>query len=122
MKFILSMTALAVLASSLLASKAESTPTTVSSSQYQQTMRAVCFYFKSNCTEAMKIVKCETGGSYSPWSANGQYLGIFQMGSQERRNYGHGNNVWAQAKAAYAYFKDAGWHPWLDYEPPGCAS
>jgi hypothetical protein len=71
---------------------------------------------------AMKIVKCETGGTYVPWTANGQYLGIFQMGSHERATYGHGNNVWAQAKAAYAYFRDAGFGPWLNYEPPGCAT
>jgi hypothetical protein len=70
----------------------------------------------------MKIVNCETGGSYSPWASNGQYLGMFQMGSYARSRYGHGNNVWAQAKAAYAYFKDAGWAPWLNYEPPGCGS
>jgi hypothetical protein len=89
-------------------------------SLYQQAQRAVCFYFKKNCATAMKIVKCETGGSYTPWSANGQYLGIFQMGSYERRTFGHGGNVWAQAKAAYAYFKVAGFGPWLNYEPPGC--
>jgi hypothetical protein len=70
----------------------------------------------------MQIVNCETGGTFSPWSANGQYLGIFQMGSHERTTYGQGNNVWAQAKAAYAYYKAAGnsFSPWLNYEPPGC--
>jgi hypothetical protein len=92
------------------------------SSQYKQALRAVCFYFKSNCATAMQIVKCETGGTYTPWSANGQYLGIFQMGSQERRTYGHGNNVWAQARAAYAYYRVAGFGPWLNYEPPGCGA
>jgi len=91
---------------------------------YQQALRAVCFYFGPNCATAMKIVNCETGGTYTPWSANGQYLGIFQMGSHERAIYGYGNNVWAQAKAAYAYFKAGGYSfgPWLNYEPPGCAS
>jgi hypothetical protein len=95
-------------------------------SNYQQALRAVCYYFGANCATAMRIVKCETGGTYSPWSANGQYLGIFQMGSNERATFGHGNNVWAQAKAAKAYF-DAevksghnGFDPWLKYEPPGC--
>ena len=89
---------------------------------YQQAQRAVCYYFKNNCTTAMRIVKCETGGSYTPWSSNGQYQGIFQMGSQERATYGDGNNVWAQAKAAFAYFRVAGFGPWLNYEPPGCGS
>jgi len=90
---------------------------------YRSAYRAVCFYFKQNCATAMRIVKCETGGTYTPWSANGQYLGIFQMGSSERARYGHGNNVWAQAKAAYAYYRDAGgFGPWLNYEPPGCGT
>ena len=44
------------------------------------------------------------------------------MGSQERATYGDGNNVWAQAKAAFAYFRVAGFGPWLNYEPPGCGS
>lgn len=84
--------------------------------------RAVCHFFKSNCETAMRIVKCETGGIYSVWASNGQYFGIFQMGSSERARFGHGNNVWAQAKAAYAYFKVAGFGPWLNYEPPGCGN
>jgi hypothetical protein len=92
-------------------------------SNYEVARKAVCHFFKGNlCATAMAIVKCETGGTYTTWSANGQYLGIFQMGSSERRKYGHGNNVWAQSRAAYAYFQDAGFHPWLDYEPAGCGS
>lgn len=45
---------------------------------------------------------------------NGQYRGCFQMGDWERRNYGHGNNPWAQAAAAYRYFRATGsdWSPW----------
>jgi hypothetical protein len=94
-----------------------------STTLYQQALRAVCHYFKgAECATAMRIVKCETGGSYTPWSANGQYRGIFQMGSWERATYGDGNNVWAQARAAYRYFLDAGFGPWLNYEPPGCGS
>lgn len=89
-------------------------------SNYQSALRAVCYYFGPNCQTAMRIVKCETGGTYSTWAANGQYHGIFQMGSHERATYGDGNNVWAQAKAAHRYFMDAGWNPWLKYEPPGC--
>jgi hypothetical protein len=89
--------------------------------QYDITKQAVCYFFKGDlCPTAMRIVNCETGGNYTPWSANGQYLGIFQMGSRERATYGHGDNVWAQAKAAYHYFLVAGWSPWLNYEPPGC--
>jgi len=94
--------------------------TAQATSNYQQALRAVCYYFGANCATAMRIVKCETGGTYAPWAQNGQYLGIFQMGASERATFGYGSNVWAQAKAAYAYYKVAGFGPWLNYEPPGC--
>lgn len=47
-------------------------------------------------------------------AVNGQYLGCFQMGASERRIYGHGSGVWAQARAAYKYWKRSGrdWSPW----------
>ncbi len=115
---LLTLTAVTVLASCSSVAQAERTR-----SNYQIAYRAVCHYFTGSlCSTAMKIVNCETGGTYTPWSANGQHLGIFQMGSHERATYGHGNNVWAQSKAAYAYFKDAGFGPWLNYEPAGCGS
>jgi hypothetical protein len=62
----------------------------------------------------MRVSGCETGYTYSIWATNGQYLGTFQMGYFARGKYGHGNNVWVQAKAAYAYFVDSGkdWSPW----------
>ena len=90
------------------------------STAYNSAQRAVCFYFGSNCAEAMVIVNCETGGTYSPWASNGQYQGMFQMGSYARAKYGQGNNVWAQAKAAYRMFRAQGWSGWLCCEPPGC--
>lgn len=87
---------------------------TNASSYYTQARRAVCSYFGNYCSQAMAVVRCETGGTYYPWSRNGQYLGIFQMGSNERARYGHGNDVWTQARAAYRYFVDSGrdWSPW----------
>ena len=83
-------------------------------SQYLETKRAVCHYFGDYCSQAMAVVRCETGGTYVPWAANGQYLGIFQMGANERATYGHGPDVWSQARAAYRYFVAAGhsWSPW----------
>ena len=52
---------------------------------------------------------------------NGQYLGCFQMGSRERRTYGHAAGVWGQARAAFRYFVDSGrdWSPW-ECKPWGC--
>ncbi|HEY1248824.1 MAG TPA: hypothetical protein VGE97_07555 [Nitrososphaera sp.] len=62
----------------------------------------------------MSVVRCETGGTYSIWARNGQYLGIFQMGSNERATYGHGNTAWQQAISAYRYFaaSNYSWGPW----------
>lgn len=64
----------------------------------------------------MIVSGCETGGTYSVWSGfkKHSYWGTFQMGTNERKKYGHGWNVWAQAKAAFAYFVDSGkdWSPW----------
>jgi hypothetical protein len=48
----------------------------------------------------------------SVWAENGQYLGLFQMGSYARARYGHATNAWGQARAAHRYWLAAGWSPW----------
>jgi hypothetical protein len=62
--------------------------------------------------QAMAVARCESG--LSLWARNGQYLGLFQMGSSERRLFGHGPSVEEQARAAYRYFVASGrdWSPW----------
>lgn len=62
--------------------------------------------------EALAVSRCESG--LRTTAQNGQYLGLFQMGSSERSLYGHGSSAYEQAKAAHAYFVDAGhgWGPW----------
>lgn len=90
--------------------------------EYIVAKRAVCHYFPGRlCREAMAVVKCETGGTYSTWASNGQYVNIFQMGSHERSIFGWhilGSSVWKAAKAARAYYNyeirhgNWGWHPW----------
>lgn len=64
--------------------------------------------------QAVEVSRCETGGTFWPGSSNGQYLGIFQMGSSERARYGHGSDALTQARSAYHYFADSGydWSPW----------
>jgi hypothetical protein len=54
--------------------------------------------------------RCES--TLNVYATNGQYQGLFQMGDYARSRYGHGWDAWAQARAAYAYFRDAGWAPW----------
>jgi hypothetical protein len=79
--------------------------------RHQQIIRIV---FGAYGDQAVKVADCETGGSFSVWASNGQYKGLFQMGSSERARYGHGNNAWAQSRAAKRYFVATGkdWSPW----------
>lgn len=75
---------------------------------------AICYVFGKYCSQALAVARCESGHSYSIHAQNGQYRGMFQMGSSERRIYGHGNTALAQAKAAHRYFVASGrdWSPW----------
>ena len=89
--------------------------------EYQAWMRrmsdpveAIKHVFGSRWREAVAVASCETGGTLSVWAQNGQYLGLFQMGSSERATYGHGSTPLAQAQAAHRYFTASGsdWSPW----------
>jgi len=72
----------------------------------------ICRVFGSYCQEALAVSRCESG--LQTTAQNGQYLGLFQMGSGARRLYGHGPTAVEQAQAAHRYFVDAGhdWGPW----------
>lgn len=73
---------------------------------------AICTIFGSYCQEALAIAWCES--RHRPTAQNGQYLGLFQMGSPERRLFGHGSTARDQALAAHRYFVRSGrdWSPW----------
>lgn len=72
----------------------------------------VRFVFGRYGDQAVRVARCESG--IRPWAHNGQFLGVFQMGSMERARYGHGAGTWAQAFAARRYFIASGrdWSPW----------
>jgi hypothetical protein len=72
----------------------------------------ICQVFRSHCGQALQVARCESGFSTS--AANGEYLGLFQMGASARRLFGHGASAEVQAKAAYRYFVTSGqdWSPW----------
>ena len=74
--------------------------------------KAICHVFGLYCREALSVARCES--SYSVNAENGEYLGLFQMGSNERRLFGHGESALDQAQAAYRYFVHSGrdWSPW----------
>ena len=75
-------------------------------------VKAICYVFRGRCDEALRVARCESG--YQTTAQNGEYLGMFQMGTSERRLFGHGPTALAQAKAAYRYFVRSGrdWSPW----------
>lgn len=74
--------------------------------------KAICHVFGSYCQQALQVARCES--HYETSAQNGQYLGLFQMGSSERQLFGHGATALEQAKAAYRYFVRSGrdWSPW----------
>ena len=65
-----------------------------------------------HCAQALRVAWCES--RFDTRARNGQYRGLFQMGSWERRKYGHGSTAREQARAAYRYFVATGrtWGPW----------
>jgi hypothetical protein len=81
-------------------------------SQQARAKVAICKTFGKYCQQALSVSWCES--KWYVWAQNGQYLGIFQMGSSERAKYGHGSGAWAQARAAERYFVASGrdWSPW----------
>jgi hypothetical protein len=88
-------------------------PASAASDGYRErNSRVICTVFGKYCGQALRVAKCESG--LSEWARNGQYLGLFQMGSYARARYGHAWNPWTQARAAYRYFVDSGrgWGPW----------
>ena len=72
----------------------------------------ICRIFGSYCEQALAVSRCESGLDTD--AQNGQYLGLFQMGSSERRLFGHGDSAAEQARAAHRYFVASGrdWGPW----------
>ena len=72
--------------------------------------QVICMVWGSQCSNALRVARCESGLSTN--ATNGQYLGMFQMGDYARARYGHGSDAWTQARAAHAYYMDAGWRPW----------
>jgi hypothetical protein len=75
-------------------------------------------YFCRLGKQAWAVAGCETGQTYNRFASNGQYKGIFQMGTNERAQFGFAWNVWEQAKSAKRYFNYSlringyGWRPW----------
>jgi hypothetical protein len=74
--------------------------------------KAICDVFGSYCAEALAVARCES--QLNTTAQNGQYLGLFQMGTYARSLFGHGSTAREQAIAARRYFVRSGrdWSPW----------
>jgi hypothetical protein len=72
----------------------------------------ICRVFGAHCRQALAVAHCES--RFETDAENGQYLGLFQMGSYARDLYGHGASAETQARAAHRYFVESGrdWSPW----------
>ena len=105
------MRALIILASTLALSVAFATSSGAGTNT-SSTQRVICNVFGPYCQQALRVSYCESRWSTS--AQNGQYLGLFQMGSYARAKYGHGADAWTQSEAAFRYFADSGfrWGPW----------
>lgn len=77
-------------------------------------IQAISFVFGIYADQAIRVSHCETGGTFSVYAQNGQYRGLFQMGSRERAKYGDSYTAYGQSVAAHRYFIDSGsdWSPW----------
>ena len=73
---------------------------------------AIRAVFGRYAEQAIGVAWCES--RLTTTAQNGQYLGLFQMGSSERRLFGHGSTAHEQALAAHRYFVLSGrdWSPW----------
>lgn len=72
----------------------------------------ICQVFGSACSAALNVARCESG--FSLHAVNGQYLGLFQMGSAERARFatiGY-STAYEQTVAAHNYYMVSGWGPW----------
>ena len=74
--------------------------------------KAICSVFGSYCEAAVAVAWCES--RLNTTAQNGQYRGLFQMGSHERSLFGHGSSAHDQSRAAHRYFVRSGrdWSPW----------
>lgn len=60
------------------------------------------------------VASCETGRTFDYWARNGQYRGLWQMGSRERAICGEtwGKDPWTQARAAACWLRATSLASW----------
>ncbi len=81
--------------------------------------RKICIIhavFGADGPSAVKVARCESGPTINLQArdyATGTHWGAFQLGPAERRAYGHGRTMLAQARAAKRLHAARGWSPWV---------
>lgn len=81
-------------------------------SNYQMAKRIIYAVWPAGyAAEAMGVISCETGGTYSPTitSAGGTYRGWFQEDANHRATWGSNDNPWSQARANWRAFRANGY-------------
>ena len=76
---------------------------------------AICDVFgERHCADALEVSWCES--RFNTDARNGQFRGLFQLGSWERRNFARGrySSAFDQSRAAHRYFIATGrdWGAW----------
>lgn len=88
-------------------------PCTTGSAFAPEIEAVITSYWGPYADAALSVSKCESG-YLGTTAMNGQYLGLFQMGTTERATYGDSICAEGQSQAAAYYFEMTGanWGPW----------
>jgi len=92
----------------------------------QTAIDAITCYWPAHSRQyAIRVAECESTASapeyvarkhgLGRWARNGQYIGIFQMGTKERKRYGWyriGAPARIQVRSAMRLYWHRGWQPW----------
>ncbi|MGQ0680665.1 MAG: hypothetical protein ACT4OM_13615 [Actinomycetota bacterium] len=84
-----------------------SVPVNLSLAPVEDLIRSV---FGIHGDKAVQVARCES--ELETTARNGSFLGLFQLGDDERVAFGHGQDALTQIKAAYDLFLSRGWQPW----------
>src|SRR5690606_9647548 len=78
------------------------------------TSAVLCTFEPGTQRKALRIMRCESGGRTG--AVNGQYRGLFQLGTHERKTYAYNGYVSAlsQVRAAWNMYTWRGWQPWRE--------
>lgn len=79
----------------------------LSTQQIEQGIRDV---FGAAGEKAVQVARCES--ELKTTAKNGLFLGLFQLGKNERIDYGDGKDALSQINAAYQLYLARGWQPW----------